>query len=185
VLSLPTPWWQIDVQKQLGTEYWTNVYHCAAANQTAAKAVAAEIVILERQMHRQVVTFTSYRVAPYPGPSEGTIIPIGQPGLLTGTLHLPLFNVLRVDFPAPTGRPSRKYYRLPIGEDDQTDGFINEATRLTFQSYVDTFFAEPESDSLIDVDGQPLTSGVVMRAVGMRQLRRGSRRRLLPVIPVA
>jgi hypothetical protein len=179
------PWWQIDIQKQLNTEYWTNVYHCASASQAAAKIVAEEIIILERQMHRQVVTFVSYRVAPYPGPSEGTIIPIGQPGLLTGTLHLPLFNVLRVDFPAPVGRPSRKYYRLPIGEDDQTDGNINEATRLTFQSYVDDFFTTVASDSLIDVDGQVLSSGRVMKAVGMRQLRRGSRRRLLPVIPVA
>jgi hypothetical protein len=179
------PWWQIDVQKQLGTEFWTNVYHCAEANQAAAKLVAEAIINMERRMHRVSVSFTSYRVAPYPGPSEGTIIPIGLPGILAGTLHLPLFNVLRVDFPAPTGRPSRKYYRLPLGEDDQTDGFINEPTRLTFQSFVDDFFALPIADNIIDVDGQVLDRGVVMKAVGMRQLRRGSRRKLEPVIPVA
>ncbi len=184
-MSAAPPYWQIDIQKRLGTEYWTNVYHTARSSQAAARAAAESIIELEVQFHQSNVELVSYRVAPYPGPAEGTIVPIGLVGLQPIVDHLPLFNVIRVDFPAPTGRPSRKYYRMPIPESGQANGLLTEAFRNGFQASVDNWFATPGSAGLIDVDGQLLISGRIIPAVGMRQLRRGSRRRLQPVIPIA
>jgi hypothetical protein len=184
-MTAAPPFWQVDVQKRLGTEYWTNVYHCARSNQESAKLFAEGVIALERILHQNIVAFISYRVAPFPGPSEGTIVPIGLFGTGGTNTYLPLFNVLRVDFPAPTGRPSRKFYRLPLAENAQIDGNIEPTLVAAYQVHVDNYFASPDSAGMIDVDGQLLVSGRVMPPVGMRQLRRGSRRRITPVIPVA
>ncbi len=184
-MSAAPPYWQIDVQKLLGTEYWTNVYHVAASSQATAMLYAEAIVDLERQSALSSVQFVRNRVAPFPGPSEGTIIPIGLVGVVAGDGWLPLFNVVRVDFPAPTGRPSRKYYRLPLAESAQTNGVLDQNVRAIIQGRFDAYFASPNSSGLIDIDGQLLVSARVMSNVGMRQLRRGSKRRLQPVIPIA
>lgn len=183
-MSAAPPYWQIDIQKKLGTEYWTNVYHVARSNQAAAAAAADFWVGIERSIHSEDVQFVSYRVAPFPGPSEGTIYPIGLFGSRPTADSLPLFNVLRVDFPAPTGRPSRKYYRLPVREGDQANGSFTSAAMTDFINQFVATFEDPDSAGLIDVDGQLLTSATPMITVGMRQLRRGSKRRLQPVIPV-
>ncbi len=184
-MSAAPPYWQVDVQKRLGTEYWTNVYHCARPDQAAAKAFADGVVAFERIIHQSIVQFISYRVAAYPGPSEGTIQPIGSFGTAGSTTYLPLFNVLRVDFPVDLGRPSRKFYRLPLGENAQIDGVIEPTLVDAYQIHVNNYFSGPASVGMVDVDGQLITQGRVMPPVGMRQLRRGSRRRITPVIPVA
>lgn len=181
-MSAAPPFWQIDIQKRLGTEFWTNVWHVARSTQAAAQTAASAIVELERGLHTTDVEFTSYRVAPFPGPAEGTIIPIGLTGVQNAVNYIPLFNVMRVDFPAPTGRPSRKYWRLPVSEVMIENGVFTPAMVTAYQSNIDSYFASPGSAGLIDVDGQLLVSGRVIPSVGMRQLRRGSRRRLQPII---
>jgi hypothetical protein len=184
-MTAAPPFWQVDVQKRLGAEYWTNVYHCARSTQESAKLFADGVITLEKLMHHNTVEFVSYRVAPYPGPAEGTIIPIGGFGTGGAGSYLPLFNVLRVDFPAPTGRPSRKYWRLPLEEASIINGDVEPTLVTAYQGHINNYFASPASAGMIDVDGQLLVSGRVMAAVGMRQLRRGSRRRITPVIPVS
>lgn len=177
--------WQVDVQKRLGTEYWTNVYHVNKGSQADAQAWAGYIIILERQFHLTTVEFVSYRVAPYPGPSEGTITPVNLFGQAAAGDALPLFNVLRVDFPVATGRPSRKYYRLPLREGDQANGLLLPASRDGYQQTFDDVIFDPNYTGWCDVDGQPILAARVNTAVGMRQLRRGSKRKLEPVIPIA
>jgi hypothetical protein len=182
-MSAPPPYWQVDIQKRLGNEFWTNVYHVAELSQAAAAAVAQGIVTqLEQPLHTADVQFVSFRVRPFPGPSEGTIYPLNVVGGQPAGEYLPLFNVARVDFPAPTGRPSRKFYRLPIKEGEQANGTFTGSILTAYQGVINNFFASPISDNLIDVDGQILSSGILLASVGMRQLRRGSKRRLLPVI---
>lgn len=184
-MSAAPPYWQIDIQKRLGTEFWTNVYHVARSDQASAAAAAEFWVGIERSIHSVDVLFTSFRLSPFPGPSEGTIYPVGLAGTRPTADSLPLFNVLRVDFPAPTGRPSRKYYRLPIREGDQANGQFTSAAMTDFITQFDATFEDPDSAGLIDIDGQLLVSATPMQTVGMRQLRRGSKRRLQPVIPVS
>jgi hypothetical protein len=185
MMSAAPPFWQVDVQKQLGTEYWTNVYHVARSNQASARLFAEKVIALEREFHHNLTVFTSYRVTPFPGPAEGTVVPVGLFGIGGAGPYLPLFCCLRADFPAPTGRPSRKYWRLPIEEVAQVNGQIEPTFVSAWQGVVDAFFASPDSAGMIDIDGQLLTSGRILPAVAMRQLRRGSRRRITPVIPVS
>jgi hypothetical protein len=90
-----------------------------------------------------------------------------------------------MDMPAPTGRPSRKYWRLPLEEAAVLNGQVEPTFVTAWQGHVNDYFASPASAGVIDVDGQLLVSGTIMAPVGMRQLRRGSRRRVTPVIPVA
>lgn len=183
-MSASPPYWQIDIQKRMGNEYWTNVYHVARSDQAGARA-AGEFIIsnLEIPLHREMVEFVSMRVAPFPGPSEGTIYPIGEIGGQPNISYLPMFVVMRVDFPAPTGRPSRKFYRQPVAEADQENGAFTTAAFTAYQGVIQGFFDDPQSSGLIDVDGQLLASGQLQVSLGMRQLRRGSKRRVTPVIP--
>lgn len=174
--------WQIDIQKSFGTEFWTNVYHGEVADQDEAVAFANALVDLEKHIHCVGVIFVNYRVRPYPGPAEGTTYALTGEGLVTAGAWVPLFNVLRVDFPAPTGRPSRKYYRLPLVEGDIENDALSTAKVGALQTVFDNFFLGSPSAPACDVDGQHLNRGVVFRQIGMRQLRRGSRRRTTPII---
>jgi hypothetical protein len=184
-MSAAPPYWQVDIQKRLGTEYWTNVYHVASSSLASAQAFAQSLVTeVEVPLHTADVLFVSFSVRPFPGPSEGTITPLNVVGGQPAGDYLPLWNVARVDFPAPTGRPSRKFYRLPIKEGEQGSGVLTPAIVTAYQGILNNYFASPASAGLIDVDGQLLVSGTLKAAVGMRQLRRGSKRRLLPVIPL-
>jgi hypothetical protein len=175
------PVWQVDIQKQLGSEYWTNVYHVDVAGQAQAAAVAEQIAAIEQDIHLTIVTFVNYRVRPYPsGGAPGTVYPLGYNGQNPSGSYLPLWNTLNVVFQAATGRPSRKYLRIPIVEEAQSDGVLNPTYLASFQdNYAEPLQLIPE---LVDVDGQGFGAIRVLSAIGMRQLRRGSRRRVTPVI---
>lgn len=179
------PIFQVDIQKNLDTEYWTNVYHVQAADRAEAATIADDILSAERSIHQTRVVFPSMRIAPYPGPSEGTIVVVGLTGGAPNDPYLPLFNVLRVDFSTPVGRPSRKYYRIPIPESVQENGVLSTSFQTDFSTAYNLAMAPLYGGQLVDVDGQPLTFGRLIPNVGMRQLRRGSKRRLEPVIPLA
>jgi hypothetical protein len=95
------------------------------------------------------------------------------------TALLPLFNVLRVDFSAVQGRPSRKYLRGVLTESDVVGPNIEIAALGEFQvAYADAMLGMAE---YVDVDGEQFSAAACLRPVGMRQLRRGSRRS--PVLP--
>jgi hypothetical protein len=168
--------WEVTITKQIGAETWTNVYWVEAETLDAAGNVAAGIVGRERAMHYQQVEFVSYRVSDgVPGTDIFRIVPIGQNGAVapTGQL-LPLFNTLRVDFGAAAGRPSRKYLRGCLAEDDIDFIFVQAAAKTRAQTYGTLMI---EDNAFVDVDGQDLITAVVYQQVQMRQLRRGSKRR--------
>lgn len=167
--------YQIDVEKQLGEEFWTNVYHVDASSMSDAQVQAGWIVAVEKPLHNTAITITKFRAAPYPGPAEGSIVAVNE-GCTGGAGNmLPLFNVVRVDFPAPIGRPSRKYYRSGLTDAEVENGELPDGTRDGYQAVVDEFFTG-DSPNLVDVDGQPLSTASVFKKIGMRQLRRGSKR---------
>jgi hypothetical protein len=173
--------WQIDIQKQLGSEYWTNVYHVNVAGQAAAAAIAEVIAGIEQDVHLDIVTFTSYRVRPYPPAGvPGTVYPLGYNGQNPSGSYLPLWNTINVVFQAAQGRPSRKYLRIPVVEVAQENGVLTPTYLASFQdNYATPLEAIPE---LVDVDSEGFGAIRVLSTVGMRQLRRGSRRRVTPVI---
>lgn len=172
---------QVDIEKQQGAEFWTNVYHVDTSDISAASAAAADIVDIEQTFHTTDVSFTKYRVSTYPV-SDGSfiIVPIGESGGKTpGTSQLPLFCVARADISVGLGRPCRKYYRLPLYESDTEGQSITIATRGDVD---DGLAAMVALGVLCDPDGQEWVAGSTMIPIAMRQLRRGSKRSAAPVI---
>lgn len=183
------PLYQIDIEKKLGDEYWTNVYYVERDDLAAANTDAGFIAGAEANMHLVSVQFTKARIR---SAIQGDEIYVTRPLNFLGTRSLennpllPLFNVIRVDFAAVSGRPSRKFYRACLLAGHLTGvGNLTNAIILTAQGAVDGLFGAGGMPGvpLRDVDGQALTSASVFQAVGMRQLRRGSKRRTTPVLP--
>lgn len=178
------PLFQVDIEKELGGEYWTNRYVVSAATLLEAATVGDSIVTIERNIHRTNVLFTKMRAADFvPGNDQFVIHTIngyGDLDIVAGQM-LPLFNVLRVDFNTSIGRPSRKYLRLPLYEGDIIDAAFNPG----FLTTMDTEYCANMLllAAFVDVDGQQFLSASAMPKVAMRQLRRGSRRRTQPVLP--
>lgn len=172
--------WQIDIQKNLGTEWWTNVYFSNASSLAAAKTVGDNLVSLEKLIHGNVVSFTQMRVRPYPsGGQQGTVFQLTGVGAVGVGDYLPLFNVARVTLTVAAGRPSRKYYRLPVGEADQAGG-VWTTPKLT--SLNTSLAGLVTTSNVTDESGNVFISATVVPNVGMRQLRRGSKRKVTPVI---
>lgn len=175
--------WQIDIQKSNETEFWTNVYHCDRASFSEAKDTALAIVAAEKTIHTQHVQFVSMRIRAYPsGGQQGTVFQLDGTGAVGASEFLPLFNVARVTFSVEQGRPSRKYYRLPVGEGEQQYG-VWTPSKITFLNNLLT--AMLNIPGLCDESGNEFVGISLVPQVGMRQLRRGSKRRAAPVIPVS
>ena len=135
-----------------------------------------------RQYIRRQSTTQKMRVRPYGVPGNvGTIVPLTGTGARTAVDSLPLFNVWRVDFAVAVGRPNRKYLRGPIAEGDQASGLISPSITSTIltTNYINPLLA---LGVLVDTQGNSVTSGNAWPYVGMRQLRRGSKRKTTPVI---
>lgn len=176
--------WILDVEKRIGEEYWTNVYHINASTLTAARTIADDIITRERARHRNVVNYTYARLRPkLLSSGGGTKWATGGTGDINaaGVSYMPLFNCIRVDFLTATGRPSRKYYRTPVYDANQTNGLLTAATRTDWATWAAGLAAVA---GFVDPQGQTFVSAYVAPEVGMRQLRRGSKRKQgAPVIP--
>lgn len=174
--------WQIDIEKVLNGEYWTNRYIVDDVGAATPITLAGFLIAGERSFHEDVVEFTKARVATFPVSNGAyTILPINLFGqLTTANNRMPLFNVFRVDLQLGVGRPSRKYYRCPVMEDDQIDGNVTSAKLGTLTTLVQDMINDC-AGQLVDPGGDVITTASVAGAVGMRQLRRGSKR--TPILP--
>lgn len=174
------PLFYVEIEKRLGSEFWTNrwiVRSDTLANANSVLGVA--ILDAERQLHSTTVLFTRYRVSTVAAGDESyVIVPINQFGLRAhGTALLPLFNTLRVDFPAASGRPSRKYFRGVLTEEDITGDAILTSFNSYMAAFVDNFAETAEGPGILDPQEQLFTNAVPITNVQMRQLRRSRRRR--------
>jgi len=176
---------QVDIQKQQGTEYWTNRYIIDETDLTAAATKADLIPGFEQLFHTTNVTLESYRVRPLaPGGDMYIIVPLGANGLYAGgdlSSQLPLFNCVRVDLAVTFGRPSRKYYRSGLTEAMVVGSSLDATYRTVVIDAMDDMRAAL-APSFVDVDNQAIVNSQVYVPVQMRQLRRGSRRRTEPII---
>jgi hypothetical protein len=125
------------------------------------------------------VNFTRYRVSSV-AMNDGvyTIVPVGLTGQRVANSVLPLFNTLRMDFTAQTGRPSRKYYRGVLDESDISGDAVNTAPFLAGSlELFDLFYQGEGVGGIVDPQGQFFTAITVWPFVQMRQLRRSRRKR--------
>ena len=163
---------------------WTNVYHVFADTLSAASALSAPIAEFEQSIHMNTVTISRARVSTLaPGDDAFNIIPLGLVGAATEAEYLPLYNTVRADIAtAAGGRPDRKYYRLPLGENGQHNGVLEDAVREGVQSQlqdlIDTMNAE--SGVLVSADTGIWETAAVAAQVQMRQLHRKRRRTVTP-----
>jgi len=166
----------------MGTEYWTNVYHVNVASLADALTEGYQLVDREKVIHHTNVAFDRIRVSAMPV-SGGQFISaalVGD-GLAPGPSDVPLFVVARVEWTVGFGRPGVKMYRGALVEAD-----IVGPTALTPE--VRSFYATWAAETLVQVptlqkmSGGVFTAGVLSPSPGMRQLRRGSRRRTTPII---
>lgn len=158
-------------------EYWSNVYWTDAVSIPDAVVVANAIVEVEKQMHLPQVLITKHRVDDgQPLTDVFKTTPVNLVGLNGGAGDmLPLFNVARFDFEVVVGRPSRKYYRGVLAESwSDAYGQLNATAMSSLTSWAQSIAA---ISGYVDVDGQDIVSGVAWPRVGMRQLRRGSKKR--------
>lgn len=171
---------QIDIQKRLGNEFWTNRYFTDAAILAEAHVNAQTVMNQERSFHGDAVEFVSYRTSTI---AEGDDVFLSSPISLFGAVsfgnYLPLFNVVKVQLTTAGTRPYFKLYRGCLFEENTTGSLIDAAT-------VD--LVGDGISGMIDI----ITSGLgvlfggyaVNPRIQMRQLRRGKRKRSGPVIPV-
>jgi hypothetical protein len=176
------PIYQLDIEKFLNGEYWSNRYFVSSSTIAAAEILGQTIVAAERLFHSSLVTFTKLRTSTVAAGDDSYITTIlDQLGAFSATGDLlPLFNVVRVDFNKDGGgRPYRKLYRGCLGEGLVTGSVITSGS-----------FIEALQDGLDAIDGivsdglgTALFTGVLINRIAMRQLRRGSRRRTQAILP--
>lgn len=173
---------QVDIQKRIGTEYWTNRYFLGVGSIGEAAGYVDEIVAFEKLLHSTEVIFDRARVSDgIPGSDSYVIIPLSGTGGTSGSgAHIPLYNTVRIDFGVGAGRPSRKYYRCGLGE-GLLNGEVWDSLLMTDYQAAATAFVNGVVP-YCDVDGQIIISATVMNQVQMRQLRRGSKKKTQPVI---
>lgn len=172
---------RLTVEKEFNGEFWTNVYWINEATVAGAMPAAAEIVGAERAIHWNQVLFTRYRVDDAVKNTDNYVTGIinGMGQVAFDSQSMPLFVVLRVDFTVAGSRPSRKYLRGCLQESN-VDGPINlvAASVNAWQNLYADRVANVATFG--DVDGQDITAGRVHPRVAMRQLRRGSKKKVTP-----
>jgi hypothetical protein len=167
-------------------EKWSNRYIIEASGLAAAVACHGPIVEGELSVHKSTVTITAIRISDLnPATDQFVVVPYNSAGLVTATADiLPLFNTCRIDVEVEGfGRPSRKYYRLPLAEDEQDDGVLSSVTGtavadMVTQMITDVDTAGGGDGELVDPDGQSWISATHFTKVQMRQLHRRRRRSL-------
>lgn len=176
------PLWIVTVEKYYppAGEYWTNVYHLNAASGEDASAAAAAFRDAELPLYHPGVTLTKVRISSAIEEDEAhNTWAYNAAGTRTGVTSdmLPLFNVARVDFTVAWQRPSRKYLRAVLVEAEST--FTSLAAGLV--SVLDAYGTAVRAiTGICDEHGNTFTGHSVWPAPAMRQLRRGSKKKLTP-----
>ena len=170
----------IDIEKQLGSEFWSNRYICDMNSIAQGIVLAGDIVDAERLIHSGLVTFTKFRVSDL-DTELYQITTLNVQGQRSNTDLLPLFNTLRYDLTADGGRPSRKFYRGCLGEADINGSAVSPISTAFVDALGALFKAGVEGQGIVGPQGEFLLQVVQHPFVQMRQLRRGTRRRTQPI----
>lgn len=182
------PTFQVDIEKVRDGEFWTNRYFIDRGTLAIANLAAEDIVAGERTFHRTGITFSKMRVrTTTPGDDAFITTPLSGTGEVSPSgNYLPLFNVVRADFSiVQGGRPSRKYYRVGLCGGDVEPGytFNSSYVNLILTALTDMMDAVAAGGSpILDPDNQSWEAATVFPQIGMRQLRKGSRRRTEPIL---
>jgi len=171
----------IQVFKTMGSQVWTNRYFVSAPDLNAAITAATIIRDHEILIHKNQVTISSVRTSDTdPNTDVFNVAPLANLGTAGNIADMiPLFNTVRVDLGVSGfGRPSRKYYRMPLDEADQSNGSLAAGIITLFNNTLTDLIGDLAANStpLVDPDDQLITSASTRSPVQMRQLHRRKRR---------
>lgn len=168
------PLYRVHVDKRLNNEVWTNRYFVQQPTLADAHQNGRTIMEIERDIHGTEVEFVRVRTDDNDKNTEGQYI-VDELSLFGefnfgANDYLPLFNVVVVEFSTGLGRPSRKYLRLPLHETGVNAGKLNGDWR----NIIHNTYVVPLSLMAThrDVDNQMFVTGAVRPDIGMRQLKR-------------
>lgn len=182
------PSWMVTIEKFTGGEYWVNRYFVSDLTMDGAIGTGNAIANIEQVVHSASVALTKMSISTIaPGDNIYQTVILNKSGTRPNTSNYdlaPLFVVARVDFSVTGSRPSRKYLRGVLTEGD----FTTFALSTVCADYINLNYATPLANlqGYVDPQGQFIVAGAVNRSVGMRQLRRGSKKKRIPLsgIPV-
>lgn len=150
---------------------WSYLWYVDAENLSAAVAVGEAIWAALRPAHSQrAYCYELYVSDLLPSTVTYTLSPIA-PGNQRGTAAvvanlLPSFNVVRVDLNAVSSRPSRKFHRLPLGEDQIVNAELAASSAIAIQEAYADAIAIP---GVVDESGNGLT-GAIVKGITSRRL---------------
>ena len=176
------PVYKVDIQFKLNTEYWTNVFYASHPSVFAAKLWVDNLVEAMQDSVQNSVIIDKARITPAPFVANTfTDYPIGVNGTGGSTPPAPLFNVVRFVFGKAVGRGVSHYWRGGVTPSNiGADGNFSGAAQAFNTSKAEAIGAL--SPPPCDRQGNVYTTFSAAPTVGMRQLRRGSKRRTTPVI---
>lgn len=171
------PLWKVDIQKNYYGDYITNVYHVVTPDITSAMQAANDIAQLERKLLFPDQFIDNLRVStPAPADEVFYTLPVNIPGTRpTAGQLLPAFCRIRVDLSVGYRRPGRKFL-LSLTETDQASGQLEPA----MIAFVNANYAVPlvALGVCASPDGSMVISAACKASVGMRQLKRASKRKI-------
>lgn len=176
------PTFRVTIEKYQASagEYWTNRYFVVAANLADAALMVGGIADAEKALYHAGVMITKSHVDDYVEDTDQyqTVIHnmVGTRST-GGATALPLFVVARCDLQvAGGGRPSRKYLRGMLLENDISFTSMETGALSALTTYIGNIVAA----GVCDPQGQDVTGGAPWQAPAMRQLRRGSKKKVTP-----
>jgi len=153
-----------------GFKPWSNVYYLETSSLENALSGGVAIATVETHILKEYVkVFRVHAVQDATLHQAGGSQEVDLQGQVTGdfALMLPLFNTIRITFSDGVGRPSSKYFRCPLQEDEITSGALIGA----FIDDINTNYCEDllGIPGLVSNTGDDFTDIVCQPNVQMRQ----------------
>lgn len=175
---------QVDIQTKAGSIYISNIYHVDAADIAGALVMGLKIADCQKVTIPSFWTIDAVRVST---PATGDGFYITQQVSIAGTRGtpgqlLPYFNRFRVLMSVGYQRPLVKYL-IGVGEQDADGDTFTQAVISEFNGVGGFCNLIRTTPGLVvcSPTGLPILTASLAAAVGMRQLRRASKRKA-PVI---
>lgn len=150
---------------------WSYLWYVNVDDLEAAVTLGEQIWEALRDAHSlRAYCYELYVSDILPSTVTYTLSPI-SPGNQRGTAPavsnlLPSFNVVRVDLNAVSSRPSRKFHRLPLGEDQLVNGELASSSATAIQ---EAFALAAGLANVCDESGNPFT-GAIVKGITSRRL---------------
>ncbi len=174
------PVFQVDVQKVYSSEFITNIYHVNVTDLTVAMDAAEDIAGIERALYPAHIVINALR-ASTPADADNLFFTkaVNLPGTRAiSSADAPPFVRNRVDLSVGFTRPLRKFLLGVQVGDFSGDTFLPATITRIQTAYVTPLLA---LGVVSNISGVFATAGALSAIVGMRQLRRASKR-TTPVI---